>query len=52
MTLATFITEQARELAADLVSSLGRDEAERLLQRGAALDAADTFEIVRHCLDE
>ena len=50
MTLATFITEQARGLAADLVSSLGRDEAERLLQRGAALDAADTFEIVRRCL--
>ena len=51
VTLATFITDQARELGDDLVSSLGVGEAERLLQRGAALDTADTFEIVRRCLD-
>ena len=50
VTLATFITEQARELGGGLVSSLGRDEAERLMQGGVALDAAATFEIVRRCL--
>jgi predicted ATPase/DNA-binding SARP family transcriptional activator len=51
VTLATFITEQARELGDDLVSSLGREESEHLLQHGATLDAAAIFEIVRHCLE-
>lgn len=51
VTLATFITEQVRELGDGLASSLGREEAERLMQRGATLDTADTFEIVGRCLD-
>jgi hypothetical protein len=51
VTLATFITEQSRELGDALVSSLGLEAADRLMHRGAGLDAADTFEIVGRCLD-
>lgn len=52
VTLATFVTDQTRELGAGLVSSLGPDEAVRLMHGGATVDTAATFEIVRRCLGE
>ena len=50
VTLATFITDQARELQESLVAAVGAEGAERLIQRGATQDISESLEITRRYL--